>query len=112
MYCTVTRIFFLTALTLQAVCHELGRIKSQWFNIGIQLGIPQYKLKEFEKEIDPLSAVMDYWLQGNVEQTKPRSWKSIVEVLKSDHVGQPGLAETIRKKYCQQEENKVEKGQN
>ncbi len=108
MYC----IDQLTAFTLQAVCHELGRIKSQAFDIGIQLGIPRYKLMEFEKDTDPFSAVIDYWLQGNVEPAKPRSWKYIVEVLKSDYVGQPGLAETIRKKYCQQEENKVEKGQN
>ena len=75
-----------------------------WFQIGIQLGIPHYKLKAFKEEPDPLSAVIDYWLMGNVpESTVPISWKSIVAAMKVDSVGEPGLAEQIYRKYCQQE---------
>ena len=73
-----------------------------------------------EKEVDPLSAVVNYWLQGNVtESVVPITWKSIVAALKADSVQETALAEEIRKKYCQQEEKslqveesqKVEKGQ-
>ena len=92
-------------LVLRVICNELGRVSLKWFRIGIQLGIPHYKLKEFEEERDPLSAIIEYWLNGNVLESAavPISWKSIVAALKADSVGEPGLAEQIYKKYCQQE---------
>ena len=69
------------------------------------------KLLEFKQDPDPLSAVVDYWLKGNVtEPVVPTAWQSIVTALKSVHVGEPGLAQQIHTKYCQQEENKSEKG--
>ncbi len=88
-------------------------MKYVWFEIGIQLGVPRSKLKEFSKEEDPLAAALDYWLNGNVDDV-PVSWKSIVAALNSSHVGEVGLAKTIGKKYCQQEENSLkmkDKGQ-
>ena len=91
------------------MCNALGGVKTKWFKIGIQLGIPRNKLEEFEGKEDPLSAVVDYWLRGNVKT--PISWKSIVEALKSEYVGEPALAETISKKYCQ-DPVKVEEGIN
>ncbi len=64
-----------------------------WFKIGVQLGIPHSKLLEFEEMRDPLAAVIDYWLKGNVtESASPISWNSIVTALKSAYVGEPGLA--------------------
>ncbi len=92
---------------MRAICDALGSIKTKWFEIGIQLGIPRNKLKEFEEERDPLSAVVDYWLRENVtEPVVPVSWKSIAAALKSKYVGEPGLAELISKKYCQQDDTK------
>ncbi len=83
----------------------------KYFKIGIQLGIPRNKLLQFEHdEDDPPSAVVDYWLRGNVPDV-PISWKSIVEALKSEHVGEAGLAQKISKKYRQQEDTKIEHGQ-
>ena len=85
----------------------MGSVKTKWLEIGIQLGIPRSKLLEFKKEDDPLSAVVDYWLRGNVtESVVPISWESIVTALKSKYVGEPGLAEEITKEYCQQEKEK------
>ncbi len=97
----------LAGLDLKSICNALGSIKTKWHLIGIQLGIPRCKLLEFKKEEDPLSAVVDYWLQGNVtESVSPISWKSILAALKSEYVGEPGLAEQLSKKYCQQGETK------
>ncbi len=95
---------------MRSICNALARIKIKWYEIGIQLGIPRNKLLEFKKEDDPLSAVVDYCLRGNVESVDPISWKSIVAALKSEYVGEPGLAEQISKKHCQQEDIKVEEG--
>ena len=82
-----------------------------WFTIGIQLGIPRHVLKQFEGEIDPLSAVVDFWLTGNVKESAVHiSWKSIVEALKSDCISELALAEKISKKHCSQDDTKANKG--
>lgn len=93
----------MTELDLRTICNALGSIKTKWFVIGIQLGIPLYKLEEFKGKEDPFSAAVDYWFRGEAEESGglPVSWKSIVVALRSEHVGNPALAETIRKKYCQ-----------
>ena len=67
------------------------------------LKIPRHKLKEFEKEAEPFVAVVDYWLGGNVKNTS-LTWKTIVKVLQDDYLDEKGLADTIKKKYIQQEE--------
>ena len=91
-------------LDLRSLCDALGGIAHKWFKIGIQLGIPHNKLLEFQGSPDPLSAVIDYWLRGNVlESASPISWDSIVAALKTKYVGEPGLAEEIIKDYCKQE---------
>ena len=89
-------------MTLRIICDELGEVAHKWFKIGVQLGIPRHILKEFEKETDPLSAVIDYWLNGNVEDLEvPVSWRSVVAALESRHVMETGLANRISRKYCQ-----------
>ncbi len=61
---------------------------------------------EFKKEDDPLSAAIDYWLK-NISSI---SWKTIVAAVKSDHVGETGLAETICEKYCHQKVPEIQNG--
>ena len=67
------------------------------------LKIPKHKLKEFEREAEPFVAVVDYWLRGDVKNTSV-TWKTIVKVLQDDYLEENGLADTIRKKYIQQED--------
>ena len=86
---------------------ELGEVTHKWFKIGVQLGISHSKLKDFEREVDPLSAVINYWLNDNVERV-PVSWNSVVEALKSKYVGEAGLANKIRMEYCQKQDNFIE----
>ena len=86
---------------MREICNALATVKYKWFSIGIQLGIPPHKLKEFEKGADPLVETVDYFLKGNVEGV-PLSWDSIVTALKSDHVGEPALAKHLKNVYTQQ----------
>ena len=86
---------------MREICNALARVEYKWFSIGIQLGIPPHKLKEFEKGADPLVETVDYFLKGNVESV-PLSWNSIVTALKSDHVGEPALAKHLQNVYTQQ----------
>ncbi len=80
---------------LRVLRNLLDVVARKWYMIGIQLGIPKNKLDEFQNLDDPLSEVINYWLQGNVKGA-PVSWETIVEVLRTEHVGEPGLATKIQ----------------
>ena len=83
----------------------LSTAKHKWFEIGMQLGLPYHKLEEFKEKRDPLAAVIDYWLLGNVEDV-PLTWRSIVDALKSGQVNESGLAKSIEERYCNKEKRK------
>lgn len=57
-------------------------------------------MKKIEDEEDPLSAMIDYWLKGNVVGSEI-SWKTIVAALKAEAVGEMELADEIATRYCQ-----------
>ena len=94
---------------MRVICNELGGVKHKSFEIGIQLGIPRNKLLEFETDRDPLSAAVNFWLSGNVSDTSPPpiSWMSIVTALKSRHVDEGELADTIREIFFQEEDQQI-----
>lgn len=95
------KYFSLDILRLKDICDALGTVKHKWLKIGVQLGIPYHVLEEFKEENDPLAAVINYWLNGNVEGVKV-CWESIITALKSPHVEERGLAENIFIKYSKQ----------
>ena len=68
-------------------------------------------LEDLRMKDDPLSAVVECWLQGNAKNSLPLSWKSIVSALNSNHVSEWGLAERIEKKYCHGEETVNDEGE-
>ena len=79
----------------------LGSLDHKWFQIGIQLGIPRNVLEKFEGVKDPLSAIIDFWLEGNVQdKDAPVTWATLAAALKSSHVGAPAIAKRIMNKYC------------
>ena len=66
------------------------------------LGVPYHKLKEFEKDRvgDPLTSIFHYLLSNGTAENTPLTWMHVVVALKSDHVGEPGLATCINDKFC------------
>ncbi len=105
----MTTVLFSAPVTLRAVCNELGCVKHKAFDVGIQLGVPLDKMLVFKQNDDILSAAVNYWLCGNVSDV-PVTWKSVAEALESDFVGEAGLANKIKTKYCHCEDSKDEKG--
>ena len=99
------KLLLLIGLNLRVICNELGSVQHLYFKIGIQLGVPRFQLLQFGERDDPLSAVVDDWLSGNSETSLRISWRSVADALESDYVGQRGLANIIREKYCQEEEH-------
>ena len=65
----------------------------------MKLKVPYHKLKEFEDGKNHLVEIINYWLNGNVEDV-PVMWRSIVAALESDSVDEKRLAKTIADKYC------------
>ena len=96
---------YVDLLDLSTICEELATVKYKWWDIGLRLHVPYHKLKEFEKEENPLAAVVNYWLKGNVKDV-PVTWRSIVAALEAASVDERGLARTIREKYCPSEQTR------
>ena len=83
-------------LDYKTVCSELRPVQHKYFEVFIALGVPHHKLKEFEKEADPMAASVDYWLKGNVEDAE-HSWMSVVKGLRIAE--EKELAEQIEGKF-------------
>ena len=73
-------------------------MRQKWHKICIQLNIPNDKLRQVEKDDDPLITSLDYWLKGNTDI--PITWESVVEALESPCVEELGLAKELKEKYC------------
>ena len=72
----------------------------KWFQIGVQLGVSESKLRQIEADYHTLdrrfSEMISFWLNGNTQV--PVSWTSLVQVLESRFVNEKGLANQIREK--------------
>ena len=82
--------------TLKNLLNDLAPVKHKWHKICIQLGIPKYKLRQFD---DSITDGLDYWLNGNTNV--PITWESVVAALNAPDVDEPGLAKTLREKWIE-----------
>ena len=80
--------------------NELGSVVDKWFQIGVQLGVSEAKLREIEADHHTaqrrFSEVISFWIRGNTHV--PVTWKSLIQVLESLFVIERGLANKLRKK--------------
>ena len=93
-------VFIGTALTLKDAINALHSVCPKWYNIGVQLEVPTFQLKNIEKKssdlMDQLCDTLDYWMRND---SSP-SWSQIVDALKGPSVGENCLAVEIEEKYC------------
>ena len=89
-----------TALTLKASINALHSVCHKWCNIGVQLEVPTFQLKNIERKssdsMDQLRDILDYWMSNDPSP----SWRHIVDALKAPSVSEKRIAEEIEKKYC------------
>lgn len=83
-------------------------MKYKWFLFGTSIGVQHHKLKEFENENDPYISLIHYLVTNGKGNGKPISWNDIAIALKSEHVSEPGLGDSILEKFCL---NQSEKGE-
>ena len=93
-------IFITAAVDLQKVTNELGSVVDKWFQIGVQLGVSESKLREIEADHHTaqrrFSMVISFWIRGNTHV--PVTWKLLIQVLESSFVNEQGLANELREK--------------
>jgi hypothetical protein len=82
----------------------------KWFQIGVQLGVNESKLRQIETDYQILdrrfSEMISFWLSGNTLVAV--TWMSLVQVLESRFVNEKGLANQLREKAGLKLDNKKE----
>ena len=95
-------------MDLRSITNELGSVIDKWFQIGVQLGVGESKLRQIESDYHTLdrrfSEMISFWLNGNTQV--PMTWTSLVQVLESHFVSEKGLANQLREKAGLKLENK------
>ena len=95
-------LFTCTEPTLKALLIELHSIRVNWYNIGLELGVPYTELNCFRKMYsdpsDSLREVLIHWLKTAVDS--PPSWEAVVRALRSPLVNKMNVAVQLELKYC------------
>ena len=96
-YCFISDL-----LTVSLVAQELTAVSEKWQDIGEELGVGQYSLRYIRtNHSDPgdcLWRVLSKWFQRCTT-----TWKDIVGVLRTPHIGESHLADHLEEKYCSSE---------
>ena len=89
-----------TVPTLKAAINALHSVCHKWYNIGVQLEVPTFQLKNIERKscdsMDQLRDALDFWMS---KETSP-SWRHLIDALKAPSVGENRLAKEIEEQYC------------
>ena len=86
-------------LKLKNAFDAVADISGKWRQLGIQLEVETLDdiRAQCSNDNDCLEKVLRAWLDG--EEPLP-SWEGLVEALGSRSVGEEGLAEEVKEKYC------------
>ena len=99
-----------TELTLKAAINALHSVCPKWYNIGVQLEVPTFQLRNIERKssdsMDQLRDMLDYWISNNPSP----SWRGLVDAMEAPSVGEKLLAKEIKKKYCNRHEQSSHDG--
>ena len=93
---------YTTELSLRVLLIELHSVRANWYNIGLELGIPYTTLDCFKQNDRDQSVllreVMKHWLKTVVD---PRpTWETVATALRSPLVNEKDVAKQLESKYC------------
>ena len=85
--------------------NELHEVRTDWYDLGVQLEFETHDLDVFRLEYQNdtkkcLRHVLSVWLTRTVPS--PPSWERVVDALSSPAIDRPTVAERIRRTYCSQ----------
>ena len=83
---------------LQKVLSLVQDVSHKWFNLGLQLGIKECDLKCIECDYKDVQSCLREMLSVWLKMVKPcPSWERLLSSLSHSSVGNPALAQKIRK---------------
>ena len=98
----IAQSFTGTALTLKTAINALHSVCPKWYNIGVQLEVPTFQLRNIESKLndsmDQLRDMLDFWISNDPSP----SWRCLVDAMEAPSVGEKQLAKEMERKYCEQ----------
>ena len=89
-------------LSMSLAAKELTAVCEKWQDIGEELGVEQSLLEDILIEYsDPGDCLR--WMLSERLRSCPTTWKHIVAVLRTPHIGESHLADHLDVKYCSSE---------
>ena len=81
--------------------HVAARIPAKWMKVAIQLRVGMSDISAIRKNddecFDRFMSVFDHWERAS---TKPFTWKTLVDALKSRSVNEVKLADELHHMFC------------
>ena len=96
-YCFVSEL-----LSVSLVAKELTAVSAKWLDIGEELGVGQSLLSYYHSNYSDPGECLKYVLSKRLGSSST-SWKDIVAVLRTPHIGESHLADHLDVKYCSSE---------
>ncbi len=88
----------LSESSLDLVYDYLSKASSDWYEIGICLGVPIGSLKAYKKDVDDVDTCLRKMLMEWLHEGHNRTWHFLAEVLSK--IVRPDLEKRIRTERC------------
>ena len=92
----------MTINDLKDVKHDLWSTRAKWRDIGTCIGVDEGTLDTMKgKDGDCFGEMLKYWLRGvyrpGEQNSKPRTWHTLIEALRDEVVNAEALANKLEK---------------
>ena len=92
----------MTIADLKDVKNDLWDARAKWKDIGTCIGVDEGTLDTFKgKDDDCFGEMLKHWLRGvykpGEKNSKPRTWRTLIEALQNKIVSAEALAEKLKK---------------
>ena len=94
--------FISDLLSVSLVAQELTAVHEKWQYIGQELGVQQSSLRYIRTDYSDPGDCLWKMLRERFKSCAT-TWKDIVGVLRTPHIGESHLADHLEEKYCSSE---------
>ena len=100
-----------TVPSLRDLMNKLHSVRASWYNIGLELRIPQTTLDYFKKNCFDQQEMMKRMLAEycTTPALHPLTWKAVISALRSPSVDERKLAAKLESKYCTPAQHMIER---
>ena len=92
--------------TLAEVFKKLYPIKEKWYNIGLELGVDNIKLKDIERGDNEEGKALRRMLEEALKNKEAITWRHICDTLRNPTVGDSVLAQQLELEQIKDKDGK------